>query len=41
MKNRLAYVLSGLGVLMAGVASTGSFLALFDEPKMPKQLIEK
>ena len=40
MKKLLAMVLTGVGVLAAGAASAACIMFVFDEPKMPKSMIE-
>lgn len=41
MKKLFAMVLSGLGLLAAGAASTACVVLVLDEPKMPKEMIER
>ena len=40
MKKALAIALSAVGAVLGTVATTGCLLVLFDEPKMPKSLID-
>ncbi|CDD29154.1 unknown [Clostridium sp. CAG:433] len=40
MKKVLAIALSAVGAILGTVATTGCFLALLDEPEMPKSLID-
>ena len=40
MKKALAIALSAIGAVLGTVATTGCFLALLDEPEMPKSLID-
>ncbi len=40
MKKTLAFALSAIGTILGTVATTGCFLALFDEPEMPRSLID-
>lgn len=40
MKKTLAFALSAVGAFLGTVATTGCFLALFDEPEMPRSLID-
>ena len=40
MKKALAITLSAIGIVLGTVATTGCFLALLDEPEMPKSLID-
>jgi lipoprotein len=41
MKKLLAMILSGVGVLAAGAATTACVIVLIDEPSMPNKMIEK
>lgn len=41
MKKLLAMVLSGVGIIAAGAASTACLMLVLDEPKMPKEMIER
>ena len=41
MKKLFAMVLSGLGLLAAGAASTACVFLVIDEPEMPKEMIER
>lgn len=41
MKKLLAMILSGVGVLAAGAATTACVIVLIDEPTMSKKMIEK
>ena len=41
MKKYLAMVLGAVGMLTAGLATTGSWFLLFDEPEMPKRMLNK
>ncbi len=40
MKKALAIALSAIGAIIGTVATTGCILALFDEPEMPRSLID-
>lgn len=40
MKKALAIALSAVGTVLGTVATTGCVFALFDEPEMPKSLID-
>lgn len=41
MKKLFAMVLSGIGVLAAGAATTACALIILDEPEMSKSMIER
>lgn len=41
MKKLLAMVLSGVGLLAAGAASTACLCLVIDEPEMSKEMIER
>ena len=41
MRKTLAMVLGAVGMLVAGVATTGCWLLSIDEPKMPKSMLNK
>ena len=41
MKKFLAMILSGVGILAAGAASTACVMLVLDEPTMPKSMIER
>lgn len=41
MKKLFAMVLSGIGILAAGAASSACMLVLMDEPEMSKSMIER
>lgn len=41
MKKLLSMVLTAVGLLAAGAATTGCLLMIFDEPEMPKAMLEK
>lgn len=41
MKKLLAMVLSGIGIIAAGAASTACVLVVLDEPEMSKEMIER
>lgn len=41
MKKYLAMALGVVGMLTAGLATTGSWFLVFDEPEMPKKLLNK
>lgn len=41
MKKLLAMVLSGVGILAAGAASTACIFLVLDEPEMSKEMIER
>ena len=41
MKKLFAMVLAGLGVVAAGAASAACTFFIIDEPKMPKNMIER
>ena len=40
MKKALAIALSAIGAILGTVATTGCAFGLFDEPEMPKSLID-
>lgn len=40
MKKALAITLSAIGAVLGTVATTGCLVVLFDEPEMPKSLID-
>ena len=40
MKKALAIALAAIGAIIGTVATTGCILALFDEPEMPRSLID-
>ena len=40
MKKVLAIALSAVGAILGTVATSGCVFALFDEPEMPKSLID-
>lgn len=40
MKKVLAITLSAVGAILGTIATSGCFLALLDEPEMPKSLID-
>ncbi len=41
MKRLFAMVVSGLGILAAGAASTACLFLMLDEPEMSKEMIER
>lgn len=41
MKKLFAMVLSGLGIIAAGAASSACLMIVVDEPEMPKAMIER
>ena len=41
MKKYLAMVLGAVGMLTAGLATTGSWVLILDEPEMPKSMLNK
>lgn len=41
MRKLFAMVVSGLGILAAGAASTACLFLVLDEPTMPKEMIER
>ena len=41
MKKLFAMVLSGIGILAAGAASSACMVVLMDEPEMSKSMIER
>ena len=41
MKKLFAMVVSGLGILAAGAASTACLCFVIDEPEMPRKMIER
>lgn len=41
MKKYLSMLLAAVGVLAAGVATTGCWLIVIDEPTMPKSMLNK
>ena len=40
MKKALAITLSAIGVVLGTVATSGCIFAIFDEPEMPRSLID-
>ena len=40
MKKALAIALSAVGAILGTVATSGCIMVLFDEPEMPKSLID-
>lgn len=41
MKKLLAMVLSGVGILAAGAATSACVMIVIDEPEMSKEMIER
>ncbi len=41
MKKYLAMVLGAIGILVSGFATTGCWIAVLDEPEMPKSMLNK
>lgn len=41
MKKLFAMIVSGLGIIAAGAASSACLMFVVDEPEMPKSMIEK
>ena len=41
MKKLFAMLLSGVGILAAGAATTACIWLVLDEPEMPKEMIER
>lgn len=41
MKKLFAMILSGVGILAAGAASTACLVVLMDEPEMSSKMIER
>lgn len=41
MKKYLSLLLGAVGLIVAGVATTGCWLLVIDEPKMPKSMLNK
>ena len=41
MKKYLAMVLGAVGLLVSGLATTGCWFFVLDEPKMPKSMLNK
>ncbi len=41
MKKYLAMVLGAVGLLVSGVATTGCWFFVIDEPEMPKSMLNK
>lgn len=41
MKKYLAMALAAVGMLVSGFATTGCWVLVFDEPKMPKAMLNK
>lgn len=41
MKKLLAMVLSGVGILAAGAATSACLIVILDEPEMSKEMIER
>ncbi len=40
MKKTLAIALSAIGAVLGTIATSGCLFAIFDEPEMPKSLID-
>lgn len=40
MKKALAIALSAIGAVLGTIATSGCLFAIFDEPEMPKSLID-
>ena len=40
MKKALAIALSAVGAVLGTIATSGCILALFDEPEMPRSLVD-
>lgn len=41
MKKYLSLLLGAVGLIVAGVATTGCWLLVIDEPEMPKSILNK
>ncbi len=41
MKKYLSMLLGAVGLIVAGVATTGCWVIVIDEPKMPKSMLNK
>lgn len=41
MKKYLSLLLGAVGLVVAGVATTGCWVVVIDEPEMPKSLLNK
>ena len=41
MKKYLAMALAAVGVLASGLATTGCWIFIIDEPEMPKSMLNK
>lgn len=41
MKKCLSLLLGAVGLIVAGVATTGCWVVVIDEPEMPKSLLNK
>lgn len=41
MKKNLSMLLATIAMFVAGIATTGCWLALIDEPEMPKSMLNK
>ena len=41
MKKYLAMALGAVGLLVSGFATTGCWVLILDEPKMPKSMLNK
>ncbi len=41
MKKYLSLLLGAVGLIVAGVATTGCWVVVIDEPEMPKSLLNK
>lgn len=41
MKKYLSMLLGAIGLVVAGVATTGCWIAVIDEPTMPKSMLNK
>ena len=41
MKKYLVMALAAVGILASGLATTGCWVGILDEPKMPKSMLNK
>ena len=41
MKKYLAMAIAAVGMLVSGLATTGCWFVVLDEPKMPKSMLNK
>ena len=41
MKRYLSMLLGAIGLMVAGIATTGCWIVIIDEPEMPKSMLNK